>query len=135
MKKSHIFILVVIAVAIGIVIGSLGETSEYVNFKKAEEMASKGVDNQIHVIGTLKKLPDGTFDMYYEPTEDPNYFQFTMIDENGMEETIILPQPKPADIDKSEKVVVIGGYKNGVFLANKVLLKCPSKYVEEEIKV
>jgi cytochrome c-type biogenesis protein CcmE len=30
-------------------------------------------------------------------------------------------------------VVVIGGYQNKVFVASKILLKCPSKYQEEKI--
>ena len=35
----------------------------------------------------------------------------------------------------SEQVVVIGGYENNTFVADDILLKCPSKYTEENIKI
>jgi len=31
--------------------------------------------------------------------------------------------------------VVVGSYRKDVFVADKILLKCPSKYQEEEIKI
>ena len=37
-------------------------------------------------------------------------------------------------IEKSEKIVVIGGYKEEQFVVDQVILKCPSKYEETEIK-
>jgi cytochrome c-type biogenesis protein CcmE len=39
----------------------------------------------------------------------------------------------PADFTKSEQVVVIGAYKNGQFIADKILMKCPSKYQEDTV--
>jgi cytochrome c-type biogenesis protein CcmE len=35
---------------------------------------------------------------------------------------------KPQDFDKSEQVVVVGKMQNGTFAAEKILMKCPSKY-------
>jgi cytochrome c-type biogenesis protein CcmE len=32
-------------------------------------------------------------------------------------------------------VVVIGSFHENLFVADKILLKCPSKYQEEEIKI
>ena len=43
--------------------------------------------------------------------------------------------PKPTNFEQAEKVVVIGGYEEGAFVAEKIIMKCPSKYEEEEIKV
>jgi cytochrome c-type biogenesis protein CcmE len=31
-------------------------------------------------------------------------------------------------------VVLIGKYKDGVFVASEILMKCPSKYEEKELK-
>ena len=42
--------------------------------------------------------------------------------------------PKPQDFERSEQVVITGNMKNDVFVADKILLKCPSKYTENEIK-
>jgi cytochrome c-type biogenesis protein CcmE len=41
----------------------------------------------------------------------------------------------PPDFLLSEQIVVIGGYENNKFVANEILLKCPSKYTEEDIKI
>ena len=51
------------------------------------------------------------------------------------EETVFHPNPIPQDFVRSEQVVVVGYYHNDSFVADKVLLKCPSKYQEEEINI
>ncbi len=35
---------------------------------------------------------------------------------------------KPGNFEQADRVVVIGKYENGVFLADQLLVKCPSKY-------
>jgi cytochrome c-type biogenesis protein CcmE len=40
----------------------------------------------------------------------------------------------PPDFTRSEKVVVVGSYHNDLFVADKILLKCPSKYQENKLK-
>jgi cytochrome c-type biogenesis protein CcmE len=40
---------------------------------------------------------------------------------------------KAQDFELSEQVVVTGEMQNGTFVANEVLMKCPSKYKDEEI--
>ena len=42
--------------------------------------------------------------------------------------------PKPQDFDASEQVVITGNMRGDVFMADKILLKCPSKYVEKDVK-
>jgi cytochrome c-type biogenesis protein CcmE len=56
-----------------------------------------------------------------------------LIDEEQKEQKVYYNEPMPPDFARSEKVVVIGGYQNNAFVANKILLKCPSKYQEEKI--
>ncbi|WP_337041194.1 cytochrome c maturation protein CcmE domain-containing protein [Emticicia sp. 17c] len=131
MKKSHIIALGVIAIAVGIIISTVGDASTYVSFSEAEEIAKEGSSKSIHVVGSLKKDNQGNIvGMIYDPVTDPNSFQFTMIDSLHREERVIYNQPKPQDLDKSEKVVVVGSMdlKNKVFRAEQILLKCPSKY-------
>ena len=41
---------------------------------------------------------------------------------------------KPRDIERSEKIVITGRMEGEVFKASKILMKCPSKYVEGEMK-
>jgi cytochrome c-type biogenesis protein CcmE len=56
-----------------------------------------------------------------------------MIDDKGKEQLVQYNQPMPADFTRSEKVVVIGRYQNDSFIADKILLKCPSKYQEQQV--
>ncbi|MBL7876722.1 MAG: cytochrome c maturation protein CcmE, partial [Cyclobacteriaceae bacterium] len=68
-----------------------------------------------------------------EKSNDNLSFSFILIDEEQKEQKVYYNEPMPPDFARSEKVVVIGGYQNNAFVANKILLKCPSKYQEEKI--
>jgi len=132
MKKSHIIAIIVIAACIGIIIATAGDASTYVSFDQAYQMASTGNKTQIHVVGDLKKDAQGNI-IGLEKSQDNLSFSFLLIDESGKEQKVYYNEPMPPDFARSEKVVVIGGYQNNTFLANKILLKCPSKYQEEKI--
>ena len=133
MKKSHILIIVVIAVAIGIIVTTAGDASTYVTFEEAYSMATEGNDNSIHVVGELKKDQSGQV-IGINPGADRVSFSFLMVDDNQKEQLVTYKGPMPTDFTKSEKVVVIGKYSGDTFIAEKILLKCPSKYQETELK-
>jgi cytochrome c-type biogenesis protein CcmE len=136
MKVSYIILLVVIAVAVGVILSSTGSASEYVDFAKAEEMASEGNDEMVHVVGALLKDASGAYvGMVYNPSVDPNHFEFLLTDTKGKTLKVIYFQPKPQDFEKAEQIVIIGHAKAGVFVANKILMKCPSKYEDKEVKI
>lgn len=130
MKKSHIFGIVIIAVAIVVIISTAGDASAYVSFKEAKELAEKGNNNKIHVVGTLPKNEQGAVTGIHT-SPDRLSFKFEMVDENNFTQTVFHPNPMPTDFMRSEQVVVIGSYQNENFVADKILLKCPSKYQEE----
>jgi cytochrome c-type biogenesis protein CcmE len=134
MKKSHIFIIIIIAAAIGIIITTAGDASTYVSFGDAYRMASNGNHNSIHVVGELTKDSNGHV-VGIEQGADKVSFSFMMIDENGREQKVEYNQPMPADFTRSEKVVVVGQYSGETFKAEKILLKCPSKYQETKVNV
>ena len=134
MKKSHILGIVVIAIAIGIIMSTAGDASSYVTFRQAQEMASTGNAGKILVVGTLKKADDGNI-VGIEPAEDKLSFTFMMLDADMREQKVYFPEPMPVDFLRSEQVVVIGAYHDNLFVADKILLKCPSKYQEQEIAV
>ena len=133
MKKGHIIGLLVIAIAVVIIISTVGDASSYVTFKQAQEMASYGNEEKIHVIGQLKKDTEGNV-VGIEESEDKLSFTFVMIDQDHNEQKVYYNEPMPADFLRSEQVVVVGSYKKDIFLANKILMKCPSKYKETELK-
>jgi cytochrome c-type biogenesis protein CcmE len=132
MKKSHILAIVVIAVAIAIIMATAGDASTYVNFNQAYQMAETGNNKSIHVVGQLKKDDNGHV-IGLKNAADNLSFSFTMVDENGKEQDVFYNEPMPPDFIRSENVVVIGGYQGDHFVANKILLKCPSKYQEQKV--
>lgn len=134
MKKSHIFLIGVIAVAIAVIIATTGDASTYASFGDAYQMASVGNEKQIHVVGELKKDDAGHI-VGIEEGFDRVSFSFIMVDDNGKEQVVQYNQPMPPDFTKSEKVVVVGSYHGDNFVASKILLKCPSKYQEQKINV
>ncbi|MBL6449844.1 cytochrome c maturation protein CcmE [Fulvivirga sp. 29W222] len=132
MKTSHIIGIIIIAAAIGIIITTAGDASSYVTFDTAQEMALNGNENSIHVVGELKKKNGEIVGI--RPSVDKLSFSFVMVDDNKKEQKVFYNEPMPADFQRSEKVVVIGSYKDDLFVAEKILMKCPSKYQENTVK-
>lgn len=133
MKKGHVIGLGVIAIAIVIIMSSIGEASSYENFATALEMKQNGEDKAIHVVGKLKKDTSGEV-QGIEVREDKTSFTFLLVDTEGTEQKVFYNQPVPADFQRSEQVVVIGSYRDKeIFVADKILMKCPSKYQETTV--
>src|SRR5689334_17130303 len=126
MKKIHIILIILIAVAIGAIVSSYGDASTYESFNVATENPGK----EYHVVGVLDKQKE----KHYDPKVDPNYFSFYMIDEKGTESKVILRGSEPQDFERSEKIVIIGKMEGDHFEASKILLKCPSKYTDNQVK-
>ncbi|WP_209332032.1 cytochrome c maturation protein CcmE [Lunatimonas salinarum] len=134
MKKGHIIGLGIIGVAIMIIITSIGDASTYESFSTARILASNGDVKPIHVVGELKKNDAGKV-VGIEVGEDKTSFTFLMVDNDGTEQQVYYNEPVPADFERSEQVVVIGSYKNeSIFVAEKILMKCPSKYQETDVQ-
>jgi len=135
MKTSHIILIVIIALAIGIIISTSGDASKYVTFAEALELSSQGDNDKVHVVGKLNKNERGdVLGMFYNPILDPNRFEFSLVDNSEKSLTVIYLNAKPQDFDKSEQVVVVGNIQGDVFVASEILMKCPSKYEEKEVK-
>ncbi len=132
MKKSSLIGLVVIAIAIAIIVSTAGDASSYVSFDEAKTLAAAGGDRSIHVVGELKKDAAGNV-VGLKPSADKLSVEFILIDDQQKEQKVYLNQPMPSDLLKSDKVVIIGGYHEEQFVADKVLLKCPSKYEEKSL--
>lgn len=130
MKTKYIGAIIIIAVAIVIVISMAGDASSYVDFEEAKKLSSKGFKNSIHVVGTLPKTAGGEI-IGIEESADMLSFKFQMIDENGYKQQVLHANPMPTDFLRSEQVVIVGAYNGDNFIAEKILLKCPSKYQEE----
>jgi len=60
-------------------------------------------------------------------------FEFTMRDVETREQSMVVRSRriKPGNFDTATQVVCIGRYKDGVFEADNILVKCPSKEQEK----
>ena len=80
------------------------------------------------MVGTL----DRSQPVVYEPSTNASLTEFAINDLEGRNCRVKLAMPKPNDLDRSERVVLIGSMDpDGTFHAKDMLLKCPSKYNEE----
>lgn len=122
MKKYHILLIIVLAIVVSVFISTADSSSEYANFTEAK----KHQETEFTIIGNLNKEKP----IEYNPQLNPNLVTFYMTDKQGKELKVILNSSKPQDMERSEDVVVKGRYKDDIFYANTILLKCPSKYQE-----
>ena len=134
MKNTSAISIVFISIIVIIIISTFGDASTYVTFSKAKDVYESGSLTKFHVVGKLNKDEDNNIQGLMK-SDDKMSFTFQMIDEDGMKEKVFYGEPKPPDFLLSEQVVVIGGYENNTFVADDILLKCPSKYTEENIKI
>ena len=134
MKNSSAIAIVFISIVIIIIVSTFGDACTYVTFSKAKDVYESGSMSKFHVVGTLNKNDNNKIEGIRN-SPDQLSFTFEMIDEDGYKESVFFGEPMPPDFLLSEQVVVIGGYENNTFIADDILLKCPSKYTEENIKI
>lgn len=126
MKKIYIIAIVMIAAAIVLLTTAAEDMSTYATFTDASRSGER-----VKIAGQLSKDKE----MYYNPQEDPNYFSFYIRDTKGDERKVVLLSEKPQDFELSEQIVLTGQMKGDEFVATDMLLKCPSKYKDEEVYI
>ena len=125
MKKTHIVAIVMLFLGGTALVLSSQNLSTYSTFDMAYKSGSKS-----KIVGQLSL----TDPISYEPEVNPNYFSFYLIDQVGLKKKVVLNEPKPRDFERSEQIVVTGRMSTqDEFEASEVLLKCPSKYKDEEL--
>ena len=124
MKNIYIIAIALIAIAIGLFMTASDDLSTYGNFEDARKSGER-----VKVAGQLAKDKE----MVYNPQQDPNHFSFYVRDSKGAEQKVVLLQAKPQDFELSEQVVLTGRMQGDEFIATDVLMKCPSKYKDEEL--
>jgi cytochrome c-type biogenesis protein CcmE len=121
-KKILVFIIGLILLVTAIISLSDDLFSPYVTFEYAQKHPGK----YVQVIG--KRAVDA------EVIHSESGFTFTMIDEAGSRLTAFHNGVKPQNFEHTEQIVALGKYSadNKIFEADKVLVKCPSKYEKEK---
>lgn len=118
MKPKTIIGLVVLVGFTALLLTSFGsEVGGYMSFAEAQDTGTKA-----HVVGHWVE------DQGYGYDREANVFSFTMRDEQGVTRRVAYPKPKPANFEEAEKLVLEGQFNGEVFVADNILMKCPSKY-------
>ena len=86
------------------------------------------VDRTVQVKGN--QVPGSA--VYNQETE---LFEFEMSDESGRIFLVKYDEPKPSNFDRAKEIVAIGVYADNAFWADRLLIKCPSKYEAEPVVV
>ena len=124
MKKSHIVVLIGIAIAIGALIMLSVDFSTYDTILSAKQKQGKFV----HLIARLDKAVP----LDYDPAKNPNYLSFNIIDSLGGKAKVVYLNTKPPELEHSERIVLKGKMQGDVFQCSDILLKCPSKYKDDK---
>lgn len=118
MNRKSIFGLVLILGFTSVLFMNFGQqVGGYMNFEEAQ---STGVS--AHVVGMWVESES----FAYNATT--NIFSFLMEDEAGTVRTVHYANPKPPNFEDAEKLVIEGHADGDVFVAENILVKCPSKY-------
>lgn len=124
MKKTHIILIIFIAVLMGALFSTVMDSSEFAGFEEAFNNPGK----EYRVSGFLDK----TEAIVYEPTLNPGMTKFSMTDKKGQSTQVVLQKSKPTGLENSESIVLIGKAEGQVFVAKDMQMKCPSKYNQEK---
>jgi cytochrome c-type biogenesis protein CcmE len=122
-KKGYI-----VAAALAVAFVLLGVTSftktltPYLSFDEARK--ARGA---VQVMGGLDK----TSDRYDTATQQHS---FDLVDDRGARMPVTYGGIKPANFKDAISIVAIGRYRNGRIEAEKLLVKCPSKYQGAEVE-
>ena len=126
MKKMHILAILAIIAGISIIVVGSKDVSTYSSFAEAAK-----TEQSVKITGTLDKDKE----LSYNPEVNPNLFSFYMKDGDDVSRKVLLSRPKPQDFERAESIVVTGIMKGEDFVASEILMKCPSKYKDEEIRI
>ncbi len=127
MKKTEIILILVLAIVASIIVMTFASSNENVTFAEAKE----NLNERVKVIGTFDK----TSGVEYNPLINPNRTVFYITDKAGEKQKIELihKDGKPMGLEQSESVTLEGQWKeDNLFHADYVLMKCPSKYNEQQ---
>lgn len=126
MKLMPLIIIALLGAGVVMLISASKDMSTYSTFS---EVRKSGEPSK--VVGVLSKDKP----MYYDAEKDANLFTFYMKDQQGEEHQVTLHAAKPQDFELSEQVVATGSFVGDGFVASSILMKCPSKYKNEEVLV
>ncbi len=124
MKKSHILLLLCVAISIAVLISFMGTLTTYDTIRIARSKPGKF----IHLVARI----DHTNPVEYDALSNPNYLSFTAIDSLGDKVKVVYKNAKPENLEISDRLVLKGSIKGDYFDCQEILMKCPSKYKDDK---
>ncbi len=118
-KKVFIGIAVIAVFSVFAIYSFRSALNPYVTFAEA----AKATGN-VQVSGRLVGEGPG-----YDP--ESGVLAFYLEDKEGTRVPVRYEGAKPTNLEHADSIVVIGGMEGDVFKAQRLLVKCPSKYEEE----
>jgi cytochrome c-type biogenesis protein CcmE len=124
MKRTHIIILIAIAVSVvGLFILMGKDFATYDSITSAKNKQGKFV----HIIAELD-----TSSIVYDAVKNPNYLSFYAKDTLGAGTKVVYHNSIPPEFEKSKRIVMQGKMNGDVFECKTISLKCPSKYKDDK---
>ena len=121
MKRRHIIGIVIIGIFIVFSAMSFKNSlTPYVTFAQAKTMSGS-----VQVRGVLASER-------VMISEDGKGIKFKLRDDKGQEKLVVYKGTQPEGLEQSTSIVAVGKYQNEQFVAEKLLVKCPSKYTTAE---
>ena len=124
MKRRHIILLIGIA---ALIVGLISYSADFSTYDSINSSKSKP-GKFVHIIAKLDK----TQPVEYDAVKNPNYLSFYAVDSLGGQTKVVFHNSKPADLEKSERLVMKGKMSADHFECSDILLKCPSKYKDDK---
>ncbi len=121
MKKGYIVAAVLAGAFLVLGVTSFKKTlTPYVSFDVAQKTRGS-----VQVMGSLEKGSES-----YDT--DKQQLSFSILDDHGRNLPVVYRGIKPANFRDALSIVAIGRYEAGALHAEKLLVKCPSKYQGQE---
>ncbi len=115
-------VLALVLVAVGVAIGVTSfrkSVTPYISFAEARHAAG-----EVQVNGQIANKN-------YVLKPEEQYLEFELRDQKGEIMPVVYHGIIPGNFDQATMVVAVGRYQQGRFRADKLLVKCPSKYQAE----
>ena len=123
MKKGYWIAAALTLAFVGFGLSAFQKTlTPYLSFEEATK--TKGV---VQVMGSLDKQSD----RYDDKTEQ---LSFDLLDTSGHRMPVVYRGLRPGNFKDAISIVAIGRYQDGRIEAEKLLVKCPSKYQGAEVE-
>ena len=123
MKKGYWLAAILALAFIGLGVTAFQKTlTPYLTFDEARK--SRGV---VQVMGALDKTSD-----HFDTTSQE--LSFNLLDEHGRTMRVAYRGIRPGNFRDAISIVAIGRYNRGRVEAEKLLVKCPSKYQGAEVQ-